>query len=150
MKKIKLTNGEYTFVDGNDYDELCKYSWHLSRGYVEAYEDGKSLLMHRIIMKPRKGQIIDHVNRNPHDNTRSNLRVCDRSLNGMNRGKQKNNKSGYKGVVFDKRRGCWAAFICKNKKRMYLGSYTDKKNAAMAYNEAAAKHHGEFACVNIV
>ena len=63
----------------------------------------------------------------------------------MNRGKQKNNSSGFKGVSLDKRCGRWKAEIRKEKKRFYLGYFSTAEIAYTAYLAAAKKLHGNFA-----
>ena len=42
------------------------------------------------------------------------------------------------------------AQISINKKRILIGSFTNKEDAVRAYNKAALKYHGEFAYLNIV
>lgn len=64
----------------------------------------------------------------------------------IRQGKQKNNKSGYKGVLFF--RGKWVAKIKVNKKSFYLGSFNNVIEAAKAYNAAAIKYFGENAYLN--
>jgi hypothetical protein len=93
---------------------------------------------------------IDHVNKNTLDNRRSNLRVCTVSENQMNRGKQKNNSTGFKGVNVDKRckRKKYRAKIAANKKTYYLGNFEKLREAGAAYEKAARQRHGKFARVN--
>ena len=82
------------------------------------------------------------------DNRKKNLRIVTRSQNEWNRGKQKNNTTGYKGVILS--RGRYVARIRVKSKLIYLGSYIDKKEAAKSYNMGAIKYHGEFAKLNII
>lgn len=104
--------------------------------------------MHRFIMDAKKGDIIDHVNGDPLDNRFKNLRKCTVSQNAKNRSINKNNTSGYKGVV-------WHLQVCKWQSRIYvdgkwksLGIFDDKMKAAKAYNKAAKVHYGKFAKLN--
>ena len=57
-------------------------------------------------------------------------------------------KSKYVGVSFQKQTGKWQSHITVNYKSIYLGSYTDEKEAARAYNEAAIKYRGDKAKLN--
>ncbi len=66
----------------------------------------------------------------------------------MNRGLDANNKSGFKGVCWYKARNKWICYITAMNKRIHLGYFTDKVEAAKAYNAAAKKHFGEFAWLN--
>ena len=94
--------------------------------------------------------VVDHINSDSLDNRRSNLRVCTVSQNNMNSAIGRNNKSGYKGVSWDKTNKKWRAGIKAKGKSVSLGSFNSKKDAARAYNEAAKKAYGEFAKLNIL
>jgi len=155
MKEIILTNGKVCLVDDEDFDELSKFNWYeATGGYAKRHKriDGKltSILMHRIIIGAEKGQIVDHANTITLDNQKINLRIADKSTNGMNRSKQKNNTSGYKCVYYDKKNETFDAFINVNGKRKFLGSYKTAIDAAKAYNKSAIELHGEFARLNEV
>ena len=99
-----------------------------------------------IIGKPRNKFETDHINGDRLDNRKINLRICTRSQNNMNKGIQKNNNSGFKGVVFFK--GKWMAHIQINNRNIYLGVFDNIKDAAQAYNEAAIRYHKRFAVLN--
>ena len=76
------------------------------------------------------------------------MRIATRAENSRNIGKRRNNTSGYKGVIFDKSRGRWAAQITVNYVMKNLGRYTDPIEAALAYDRAARELHGQFARTN--
>jgi hypothetical protein len=88
---------------------------------------------------------IDHINNDAHDEQSKNLREATTSQNQANKGKQKNNTSGYKGVFLDKRRHKWYAQIMVDKKSFFLGYFFTKEEAYSAYCYAAKKYFGEFA-----
>ena len=155
MKIVKLTNGKDCLVDDEDFEELNSFTWYEGTGgYAKRHKriNGKltTIIMHRFISKCPENKIIDHINQNTLDNRKSNLRIADKSKNSMNRGKQKNNSSGYKGVYYDKRHNHYDSYITCNKKRTYLGSFKTAIEAAKAYNEAALIMHGKFSCLNEV
>ncbi len=158
-KEIQLTQGKVALVDDEDYDYLNQFNWHACKidNTFYAYTNIKLLNgkftknpMHRIIMNPSKGYVIDHVNHCTLDNRKINLRICTVGENIMNRRIQKNNICGYKGVHFCKKNNKYKAEIKANKKKYYLGSYISINDAARAYNYAALKYHGEFAQLNIL
>lgn len=155
FRKIKLTRGQFTLVDAKDFNELNKHKWMFgTNGYARrsgsiGKEKKKMFFMHRLIMAAPDKILIDHINHNGLDNRKANLRFATSSQSNMNRRvSKKPGISKYKGVGFDKRRNKWTAKIKYNKKQKYLGSHTDEKDAARAYNEAAKKYHGRFAVLN--
>ena len=88
---------------------------------------------------------IDHINHNKLDNRIENLREATNSQNKMNRKRQRNSTSGYKGVVYSKRWKCWRARIGVAKTRLHLGSFKTPEEAYRTYCSAIQKYHGEFA-----
>ncbi len=134
MRYIQLTKGAVAIVDDKDFDKVSEYKWYCSSmGYASRTEHKngtkKEILLHRFLMGAKKGQEIDHINRNSLDNTRSNLRFCTRSENNHNRGINKNNKSGYTGVYWHKGAGKWLAQIMLDKKRINVGLFDDPLSA---------------------
>lgn len=166
MKKyaeIKLTRGKSALVDLEDYDRLMQFSWlswqdfttgrfYAGRWSRKKEEDGRGkfmIPMHEAVMGKVEGLRIDHVHpEDTLDNRRSNLRYATASQNGANRGTPANNSSGFKGVCFSKQRQKWRAYITLNRKQINLGFFQDKNMAAKAYDVAALKAFGEFACLN--
>ncbi len=89
---------------------------------------------------------IDHINEIKSDNRMSNLRLATNMENMRNRGKQKNNTSGYKGVWFCERgKRNWHAKIQHHGKSIHLGSFYTAIEASKAYEKKAVDLHGEFA-----
>lgn len=91
---------------------------------------------------------IDHIDGDKLNNRIENLRICTHNQNQHNQGIRSSNKSGYKGVSWMKSAKKWQAQICCNSKVTHLGLYTNKIEAAKAYDEAAKKLHGDFAWLN--
>ena len=155
MRYINLTQGLRALVDDKNYDWLSTYKWCVSRkgntSYAVSRSKGGTLIaMHRLIMGFPRGKLVDHRDENGLNNVEVNLRVATVKQNANNRGKQVNNKTGYKGVSWDKARGKYRAVIMVAQKQVHLGRYNSKIMAALAYNEAALELHGEFAYQNII
>lgn len=91
---------------------------------------------------------VDHIDGNRLNNQRHNLRLATKSQNGANRGAPSNNKSGFKGIHFDKFNNKWRAEIWCNNKRKRIGRFERIEDAVIAYNETAKELFGEFAYLN--
>lgn len=102
-------------------------------------------LLHRLILMPPRGMVVDHADGNPANNSRDNLRICTTSENSMNRGAQKNSRSGVKGVCWHKGRQKWYVQIMAGRKRERVGFFDTVEEARDAYRKAAQELHGEFA-----
>jgi hypothetical protein len=121
---ISLSQGRYAIVDAEIVDQISQWTWTYSKdnrhsnpnyGYAAttAIVDGKKcrLLMHRVIANTPSGLTCDHINGDPLDNRRSNLRNISRAKNLRNRGLFKNNASGHKGIQYVKENGRWRVNI---------------------------------------
>jgi hypothetical protein len=142
-----------TIVDDEDFKKLNRYRWSfVGRGYAcRGTSKEGTIYMHRMLMKARKGQQVDHINNNKLDNCKANLRIANNFQNNVNQGLRKTNTSGYKGVYWHNQLKRWGVLIrVGNGKRLSLGTYNDPKVAAKVYNKAALKYHGEFAVLNEV
>lgn len=157
--EIDLTQGMTCLIDASDYDLIKDHRWCYNKhkkgntGYVVTHipinDKRKTLMIHRLILNPSdKNQKIDHINRNGCDNRRSNLRVCSHQQNLMNKPKQKDNESGFKGVSYDKQTKKFRAQISFNNKDIYLGRFADPIEAAKSYDRKALELFGEFAVLN--
>lgn len=159
MKKIKLTRGKFALVDDVDFDYLNQWKWFCEASHHAARDqhigmDGKKeikkrIKMHRLIMDAPGGMEVDHIDGNPLNNQRSNLRVVTHAQNQKNLKIPRHNTSGYKGVYWDKVRQKWIAAIHSGK-TINLGGFITKEEAAKRYNEAAIERFGEFARLNNV
>lgn len=156
MKKIELTQGEVALIDDKDYERVSQYKWTLLKRekLMHAYRkdiNNKTINLHRFVMDLIEGdkRQIDHINGDGLDNQKDNLRICSIRENSFNRGKNKNNTSGYKGVIWNKQASKWQARI-NIPKQKHLGFFANIMDAAIAYNNAATKYHGGFAKLNLI
>lgn len=120
-----------------------------SHGYICIQIDNNKYLAHRLVWFYMTGvwpeKQIDHKNGNITDNRWGNLRAANATLNGRNRSRQNNNKSGFKGVHFVKSKNLFRATIKYNRKIHHLGYFDNPQEAYTSYCLAAIKHHGKFA-----
>ena len=116
-------------------------------GYRRIIMNRKHYLAHRLVWLWHGRELpkhIDHINGDPLDNRIENLREATIQQNGCNRGKNKNNSSGYKGVTWHKANKKWLAQIMHNGKNIYLGCFDLLEDAAEAYQAKAKELHGEY------
>jgi len=122
----------YTKIDLDDVERIRNIKWSINHnGYV--YDSSKKINLARLIINLDKyknyGDIeVDHRNRDPLDNRKSNLRKVNRTQNVMNRSIQSNNNSGFIGVFYRKREKLWYSTVKINKKTIVLGSSKAKED----------------------
>lgn len=136
-------------VDDEDFKAMSSHLWAYVGGRATR-NDGRGgiMLMHRQLMEAAKGEVVDHIDGNPLNNTRSNLRICSNTENVRNQRRHKNNTSGFKGVSWHANRGKWRAYITPNRKQIHLGLFDNTEDAARAYDAAALEHYGAYAKLN--
>jgi hypothetical protein len=119
-------------------------------GYLGVHANGKQTFAHRVAWAIHYGEMpagyIDHIDRDVKNNRISNLRLATPLENSLN-------SKGWgavqaKGVYRHKRDGKYYAKIRVKGETIHLGVFETIDEAAHAYNKAAIKFHGEFACIN--
>lgn len=150
-KVFVLTKQQPILVDESDLDCLTTWNWHISHGYARrnaVIDDRKtSVSMHQQLMGFPNCDV-DHINGNRLDNRRSNLRLCNDTLNQQNR--KINYNKRFKGVNWHKHIGAWQVSIRVNKQLKHIGYYDDEEYAAKIYNQWALMYFGKFARLNDV
>ncbi len=149
VRRIPLTQGLFATVDAADYEELSKYKWFATQVgnnvYAARNEKGRTIYMHRHLMKPPKGMVVDHIDHNGLNNRRSNLRVCTPEENWVNR-KPRGGSSQFVGVQRHKDK--WQAGLTYRGEFFYLGLFEDEIEAARARDRKAVEIHGRLAQLN--
>jgi hypothetical protein len=152
VQKLALTQGKESLVDDEWFPILSQWKWYYNGAYatrdIGTRKGRQSIFLHRYILMAPDEYHVDHINQDKLDNRRENLRLVTPEKNYINRRMLSNNKTGYKGVAFDKTRGKYIVSISLNKKQHNLGRFDTAFEAAKAYNEAAKKLHGEYAFLN--
>lgn len=154
--------GEIFLIDEVDLPLVLNYTWRLHNfGYAQTAvykrppEKNKTISMHRLVMgvSDTSYPVIDHINRNPKDNRKCNLRLATFAENGRNVKPRPNGKSKYLGVYIHtvaKKYAYIKAQILVNNKKIVVGPFKTEEEAALAYNDLASKHFGEFANLNVI
>lgn len=142
---IPLTQGLEALIDEQDVSLVNKYKWYANTvannrekkyTYPCSYPYGRAngyVYLHRFIMSPKKGEVIDHLNGNTMDNRRSNMRVCSSRENNCNKSFHRDGK--LVGAVKTKD-GTFVSRIKTDGKLKYLGTHKTEYEAHQAYLEA--------------
>jgi len=164
LREIKLwknrneLSDKVAIVDDEDYNRVMEAISSRSKWYIlspppskkfYAFDGSHRLSIHRVVMNAPKGFDVDHINGDPLDNRKENLRICTRSQNCQNKSVRADSKSGFKGV--DQRATRFRAYIGdpnRKNRHINLGYYTTAEEAARAYDKKATELHGEFATLN--
>jgi len=143
---IELTQGQHTIIDDEDLNLVKQFKWNAKKDKNNFYaktnikrpDTGRytTLHLHRLLLKAKKGEQVDHINGNGLDNRRSNLRIVDARGNSQNLHIPKTSK--YPGVYLNTQ-GEWTAQITVGNIGYQLGSYSSEKKAYEVYSEAC-KH----------
>lgn len=162
------TYGHHDFyIELEDADRCEKYTWGVMRarrnkyngkdvGYENYYyassckckkETGHHLL-HRYIMNAPKNMLVDHIDRDTHNMRKSNMRLCDRITNSINKKMPRHNSSGYRGVLWYDYGTLaphprWWAYISYQKKKIGLGFYENIDDAVAARKAGEIKYFGK-------
>jgi hypothetical protein len=140
-------------IDPQDMDLLAMYTWGINQGYLRTHtlstgrKNKRSVYLHQLIAA-RMGITgrPDHINRDRLDNRRSNIREVTLSQSIYNRGGNRNNTTGFRGVSFHN--GHYRATIMKDRKQIFCGYFNTPREAAVARDKKAKLLHGEFASLN--
>lgn len=110
----------FCIIDLEDFEKVNKLTWYIDNyGYVVNKSFGNNKKLHRLIMNCPENLTVDHIFHNLLDNRKSELRICTQQEQNWNTKKPKHNKSGTKGVWFDKSRNKWCAEILNYKKKIF-------------------------------
>lgn len=143
---IFTKKGEEILVDKYDFDKVKKFSWCISKtGYCVAnVGNGRVQKIHRYILDlTDPNQVVDHINHNPFDNRRQNLRICTAKENSYNQRGNSNRDLpiGIRYTNSDK----YQASIYVDGKTINLGRYDLLDDAVAARKKAELEYRGEFA-----
>lgn len=142
------SNDKEFYFDIEDYEKIRMINWIVkSNNYVEGMDEQRnSISLHRLIMGFPNCHI-DHINHNPQDNRKCNLRLVTREQNQANTKLRKDNTSGTKCVYFSNTRGCWIGCIQVNHKQFSRG-FTNKEEAIKYRKYLEEKYQKEYSYDN--
>lgn len=150
VTEVYLGENYWCKVNSDIWPRLSYYHWRpqIHRNGQKVYAQSALGTMHRFILGAQDGQKVDHRDGDGLNNLRDNLRVATPQQNSANRGRERNNVSGLKGVSWAETSKKWAALVVHKGKRYYLGVFAHKQRAAMAVDRLALALNGDYAGLN--
>lgn len=148
-----VSTGEVFMFDAEDYSRIKGTTWYRCNrcgNGIHYIGDRFGVCIHRHILDVPKGFEVDHINLDPLDNRKSNLRICTHQQNQCNQPPQKNNTSGVSGVSFYPARNKYRARIKYFQQELHLGYFGSFIEAVQARNEAMRFLFGEYGFYNDV
>ncbi len=150
---INLSQAMSAIIDEADLPSVAKHRWSARRrgdgkfAAVRSLPGRRSQYMHRFILGVEDRRLfVDHINGNPLDNRRENIRVCTCAENNRNHnGANRNSKSGHLGVLWARKHAKWQAYISLNNKHRHLGLFARIEDAIAARAKAEIEMFGHFA-----
>lgn len=131
MKQITVNSGTF-YIDDEDYDRVMEHKWFINtNNYVATWpgQSQPSILLHRFILNYAGEDEIDHIDRDPRNNTKVNLRIVPNWQNALNRDRLDSNTSGATGVHHNKNTGKFEAFIFIDNRKRHLGTFNTFQEA---------------------
>lgn len=148
---IEITSKTYgikkCYIDEEDVEKVQEHKWYVIkrkevkssdvyyvRSNFKVHGKWTALFIHRLLLKPEKGLYVDHIDGNPLNNRRSNLRIVTHQQNHFNRKRAR-------GYHWDRKKQRYKAEIRINGKLIHLGSFNIEEEARAAYLAAKEKYH---------
>lgn len=134
-------------IDIEDIEKVKEYKWGCSnKSYISSFSKKKKNSLHRFIMNCNDNNlVVDHINHNPLDNRKCNLRICTPIENGMNLSIPITNTTGIIGLFYNKGLDKWQANITVNSHVIVLGTFDNRDDAIKERLKAEVVYFKEFA-----
>lgn len=155
---VPLTRGCQAVIDAELAPKVGQHNWHAypmgarmyARTYTQVNGKTRALFLHQLVTGKCYGLDVDHIDGDPLNNRRSNLRLATRAQNIRNSNKcHRPTSSVYKGVTLLRKNQRWWSKIRVDGGAIALGCYSTPEDAARAYDAAADHYFGEFAKTNV-
>lgn len=130
-------------IDLEDLEKVLAKKWRYWKGRIFTGNFCPISITH-FLLNPPANTVVDHIDNNPLNNCKSNLRIIEQKQNLLNKSIQKNNTSGIAGVSWDKERSKWSVEIRMNGIRCHLGRWKILNDAVYARYVAETKLFKEF------
>lgn len=150
--QVYLKDGSFFIIDNEDWQIVKQFRFHKSlvksknftRDYIATSlkKNGKykHQNIHRLLLNPKDGVLVDHIDGNARNNRQSNLRMATATQNNINKRMVKQ----IQGIHYDKKRNIWRVRFKINGKETHIGWFKNYESAKISAIESKNKYHGEF------
>jgi hypothetical protein len=142
-------NGKAFSFDKCDFDKIKDYCWRIGENnYVKANHKNTIVYLHKLLIPECEiinALFVDHIDKNPTNNRRDNLRYANNSQNMINGNIRINNKTGIIGVQKINNQEKWSAFVSINHKNTRLGTFDTSDEAIKTRLKSEKEFYREFA-----
>jgi hypothetical protein len=132
---VKIDAEDVKLLEGRTLNKVAKR-------YYGTKINGKLVLLHRLITNCPKGMLVDHLNNDSKDNTRSNLKVCNTQQNNRNQNNKYVSKSGIRNVNWDGKAGKWRVCFSVNNKNKNFGTFDTVEEAKKVADKVRGELYG--------
>jgi hypothetical protein len=130
--------GRFTLISASDKLLLAQNKWYMDAdGYAVSNSGG----LHRYLLGPPRGLVVDHINGNRLDNRRENLRIVTQRQNALNRRHLAKNPLT---CVKQRQSGWWWVEYQRERQRFSVGPFSTAEKASAAYREISLRLDGEY------
>jgi hypothetical protein len=151
---VPLTKGYEAMIDAVDIPLVDAWNWCsretrrpdgvLAGVYAQRNKCNGERYLHRHLLGAPAGCVVDHIDGDPLNNRRSNLRLASCAQNQHNAKARLDNSTGTKGVCPSKG-GKFRAYVHVAGKQVHIGVFDDVETAALHAERRRGEIHGEFA-----
>lgn len=156
-----LQNGKQVLFDKEDYDKIKPFYWYTKRRTNYILCDAprglgynrETVYLHRFVMgigfeKFSYDKVVDHVNGDPLDNRKCNLRITSQLNNMANQNRRTNTKTGIPGITVEQKTGGYIVRVGRGMERVYGGYFMNLEDAIARNNELRNELYGDYSYTN--
>jgi hypothetical protein len=150
--ELELNENLIVEIDAEDLHKVLQITtnWFFNGRRVSCKKNCGKASLAAIILNYFGNLVIDHIDGNPLNNKKDNLRVVTHQQNSFNSKSRKNSSSKFKNVCWDRQAEKWKVNIKVKGNSIHGGHFDCEIEAARKANELMLKHHGEFARLNAI
>lgn len=156
---LPLTQGYFAKISPEDLLRVLRHGWRVQRSrerpdkrYAAANVklDGRwqQISLHRFLMQPPPGVLVDHRDGDGLNCTRENMRLATLGNNARNQRKRAGSSSRFRGVSRHSKGDGWVSQAWHDRRPVHLGLFADEIDAAVCYDVFTTLQRDPFSRLN--